>query len=54
MLAHWQDVVVTLVAAAAAITVVWRTLGTFGDARPGGGGAPGCDHCALRDDVPKR
>jgi hypothetical protein len=50
MLESWQDVVVTVAAAAAAITVVWRTLGTFGDARPGRG-APGCDHCVLQDVV---
>jgi len=52
MLEHWQDVVVTVVAAAAAITVVWRTFGTFSDARPGGGGS-GCDHCAVHRDVTK-
>lgn len=52
MLEHWQDVLVTVIAAAAAVTVVWRTLGTFRDARPGGG-APGCDHCVIRQELTK-
>lgn len=46
MFATWQDTVVTLVALAAAVTVVWRTLGHWRDGAPGA--SPGCDHCALK------
>jgi hypothetical protein len=48
MFGGWQDVVVTAVALAAAITVVWRTLGAWGDSTPGAG-SPGCDHCAVKN-----
>lgn len=48
MFETWQDVLVTLVAAGAAVTVVWRTLGTWQDGRPGGAASPACDHCAVK------
>lgn len=51
MFATWQDVFVTLVAAGAAITVVWRTVGHWSESRPGGAGNPGCDHCAIRNEA---
>jgi hypothetical protein len=47
MFAGWQDVVVTVVALGAAVTVVWRTLGAWSDSQPGTGTA-GCDHCAVK------
>lgn len=50
MFAGWQDVVVTMAALGAAVTVVWRTLGAWGDSRPGAG-TPGCDHCAVRKEA---
>lgn len=54
MFETWQDVVVTIVAGAAAATVVWRTLGTWTDSRPGRTGNPACDHCALLDATDSR
>lgn len=47
MFTNWQDVAVALVALGAAVTVVWRTLGAWGDSGPASGGAPGCDHCPV-------
>ena len=43
----WQDIVVTVVAAAGAFIVVWRTFGSWKDSRPGGAASPHCDGCAL-------
>jgi hypothetical protein len=48
MSAGWQDIVVTIVAFGAAVTVVWRTLGTWADSKPGSSASPGCDHCAIK------
>jgi len=53
MFAGWQDIVVTAVALGAAITVVWRTLGAWGDSKPGNGTA-GCDHCAVKNEAMKQ
>lgn len=54
MFANWQDVVVALVALGAAVTVVWRTLGAWGDSSPGAGGTPGCDHCPARNEATRQ
>jgi len=50
MFAGWQDVVVTVVALGAAVTVVWRTLGAWGDSKPGAE-SPGCDHCPVKNEA---
>ena len=50
MFAGWQDIAVAVVALGAAITVVWRTLGTWGDSKPGAG-SPGCDHCPVGEEM---
>jgi hypothetical protein len=47
----WQDIVVTVVAAAGAFIVFWRTFGSWKDSKPGGAGSPHCDGCALTDAV---
>lgn len=47
----WQDWLVTAVAAAAATLVVWRTLGSWKDSKPGSPGAPQCDGCAIAEAV---
>lgn len=51
MFANWQDIVVTLVAFAAAATVIWRTFGAWADSKPGASGNPGCDHCAIKNEA---
>lgn len=53
MVTGWQDVAVSLVALGAAVTVVWRTFGAWSDSSPGAG-SPGCDHCAVADEIKKR
>ena len=45
----WQDWLVTGVAAVAAALVVWRTLGSWKDSKPGSKKAPGCDNCAVAE-----
>ena len=50
LFATWQDVAVTLVAAAAATTVIWRTVGHWRGSVPMGPG-PGCDHCAIKNEA---
>ena len=45
----WQDWLVTAIAAIAAVLVVWRTLGSWRDSKPGSKNAPGCDTCAVAD-----
>lgn len=47
----WQDIVVTLVAAAGAFIVFWRTFGSWKDSKPGGAGSPHCEGCALTEPV---
>ena len=46
---NWQDWLVTIIAAVAAVLVVWRTLGSWKDSKPGGANAPHCDGCAVAD-----
>ena len=45
----WQDLLVTAVAGIAAVLVVWRTLGSWKDSKPGSKNAPHCDGCAVAD-----
>ena len=45
----WQDWLVTAVAAVAAVLVVWRTLGSWKDSKPGSKNAPACDGCAVAE-----
>lgn len=47
----WQDILVTVVAACGAVIVLWRTLGSWKDSKPGSAGSPHCDGCALTDAV---
>ncbi len=49
MFGSWQDIVVTIVAFAAAATVVWRTVGHWREGTPGA--SPGCDHCAIKNEA---
>ncbi len=46
---NWQDWLVTAIAGVAAVLVVWRTLGSWKDSKPGGAGAPHCDGCAIAE-----
>jgi len=46
---NWQDWLVTAVAVLAGVLVVWRTLGSWRDSKPGSPNAPGCDNCAVAD-----
>ena len=46
---NWQDWLVTGVATIAAVLVVWRTLGSWKDSKPGSKNAPACDGCAVAD-----
>lgn len=50
LFATWQDGLVTLIALGAAVLVVVRTLGNWKDSKPGGS-APGCDHCAVKNEA---
>ena len=45
----WQDWLVTVVAAVAAALVVWRTLGSWKDSKPGSKNTPACDGCAVAE-----
>ncbi|MGE3344956.1 MAG: hypothetical protein AB7L71_16140 [Vicinamibacterales bacterium] len=47
MFAGWQDIVVTVIAAGAALVVVWRTAGHWQQSRPA---KSGCDHCLLANE----
>jgi len=51
MFATWQDTFVTLVAFAAAATVIWRTFGHWRGGAPGATGNPACDHCAIKNEA---
>lgn len=51
---NWQDWLVTAVAVLAAVLVVWRTLGSWKDSKPGGAGAPHCDGCAIAEAANKK
>lgn len=48
---NWQDIVVTMVAAAGAFIVIWRTFGSWKVSKPGSAGSPHCDGCALTEAV---
>lgn len=53
----WQDWFVTGVAGVAAVLVVWRTLGSWKDSRPGSKNSPHCDGCAIAEaakETPKK
>lgn len=46
---NWQDWLVTAIAAVAAVLVVWRTLGSWKDSKPGSKNTPACDGCAVAE-----
>jgi hypothetical protein len=43
----WQDWLVTGVAGVAGAIVLWKTLGSWKDSRPGSKATPACDTCAV-------
>lgn len=47
MFGGWQDIVVTVISAGAALVVVWRTVGHWQQSRPV---KSGCDHCLLANE----
>jgi hypothetical protein len=50
----WQDWLVTAIAGVAGVLVVWRTLGSWKDSKPGSKASPHCDNCAVADLAQKK